>query len=80
MYFTSKTHPEGRQIIDMISGQPVAVYKTGNAESRTEAEEQARTARIELLNNLSSAGLIINDGRVLPLPTLQQAFRQYQAL
>lgn len=80
MYFTSRSHPEGREIVDMISGQTVAVYKTGNLESRTVAEEQAREARIDLLNSLAKANLIINDGRVLPLPTLQQAFRQYQAL
>lgn len=78
MYFTTKSHPQGRQIIDMVTGLSVAVYKTGNLASRQAAEATAKATRASLLTTLAGGGHIVNDGRVYSLPELQQAYQASQ--
>lgn len=77
-FFTNKALPNGnRAIVDMISGETVAEYKTGNQESFNSAHEVARQQRVDLLADLAGAGLIVDDGRQYALPVLQQAFQKF---
>lgn len=77
MFLTTVSAGNGKRgIKNMVSGEIVATYDTGNLLSRQTAEAAAKANWGTMINNLVGGGHIVA-AREYPLPTLQKAYAAY---